>query len=193
MSIYYYAKIFYEDPKEGPHYLGERTKPRGEPIVRYGVCHIDGAKRFLWKEEAHDALCQFMAQCEHPRIKHGQVFHVEEQPVGPVVNTGVALPAPSEPVSEPEQPIVDQRAYKVDIEQGAALVDAYESMDHTDRTKRVMEARHAASDWFFENADAIFEALRYHREHLLRGSSQPVGSGHRPAPESPRSQDSCPA
>jgi hypothetical protein len=173
MSVYYVAKLFQDDPCALPDYLGRRRDgPRQDPEapLPFGVVSMQEAEHFLWEEEASDALRRFMTEHGGNRIVRGQVFQVREDPVGPVV---VAGEVPLGPASEPEGTVVTQRSCGIDIEEGEALVAAYEDMGHTDRPKRVMEARHAAAEWFLGNAEAIFEALKDYERLLAATPSEP--------------------
>lgn len=165
MSIYYVAKLFQDDPRISPDYLGPRRDgPRQSPEspLPLGVVGVEAAKRFLWKEEAIDALRQFMHDHGGGRIVSGQVFHVHEDPVGPVIRAGEAPPAPPEPPSEPPEPVLIQTTPKLDIETGEALVAEYEAFEEQEdpRPKRVQEARFEAGEWFLLNASTIFALLR---------------------------------
>lgn len=101
MSLYYVVKLFQDDPRTQPDYLGPRRDgPRQEPgaSLPLGVVGVQEAKRFLWQEEADAALRQFMHEHGGGRIVRGQVYHVKEEPVGPPVKAdAVSSPAPPDP------------------------------------------------------------------------------------------------
>jgi len=89
MSIYYVVKIF-KEPQTAPDYLG----PRPDTKRQYGVCGVEAAERFLWIEEADQALREFMSKIKIGRITYGQVFHVVEEPKGARVIPGEPQEAP---------------------------------------------------------------------------------------------------
>lgn len=88
MALYYVVKLFQSDPRTSPEYLGLRDFGHQGETKRFGTCLIQNAQHFLWQEEAVEALRQFMSEHDGARIVRGQVYHVEERPVGPVVNAG---------------------------------------------------------------------------------------------------------
>lgn len=103
MSLYYVVKLFQDDPRTQPDYLGPRrdgSRQGSDEPLPLGVVSVQEAKRFLWQEEADAALRQFMNEHGGDRIVRGQVYHVKEEPVGPSVKASPPVsrdPTPPEP------------------------------------------------------------------------------------------------
>ena len=167
MSLYYVVKVFQDDPRTNPDHLGPRHDgPRrdDDAPLPLGVTGVAAAKRFLWETEALAALRQFMAEHGGRHVR-GQVFYVEEKPVGPVVGVGEAPLASPEPVSEPvvvEAPQVTSNPF---LEQGEALLAAAEACDMSDDSDH--DDYHEAALWFIENAREFLDVVR-ERDELVR-------------------------
>jgi len=146
MSLYYVVKIFNE-PQSSPDYLG----PRPDTEHQYGVCGVEAAKRFLWAEEADQALREFMSVVENDRITYGQVFHVAEEPSGSRVYPGEAHQEPSEPTSESK--IVEAaQDTSVDLDEGERLLAAADGTGNQEDD--------ALHDWLYENAEELLRRAR---------------------------------
>ena len=148
--MHYIVKLFTTHVGAMPHYLGPRPTRASQKDPPLGVCDLVGATRFLWKDQAFEALKTFMAEHGGGNIVRGAVYLISETLVKESDVETQQEPAPVE-VGE---------GHTLDIERGIALVDAYDDMGPDDREKHVMEARYAAADWFLGQSDLIFDLMR---------------------------------
>jgi hypothetical protein len=83
MSLYYVVRVYTNDQRNGHSclvHVGGQNPP-------WGTCHETGpAHRFLWKDEAEEALRTFLVSKSQPLYTRGRVYHVVEDPVGPFVS-----------------------------------------------------------------------------------------------------------
>lgn len=156
MALYYTVRVYTDNPRIA-HSCLISNNTASNP---WGTTHATGpAQRFLWKEEADEALRVFLAGKSQPIYTHGRVFHVTEDPAGPDVSVDAAqklTPVPSPSVKPDTSPKT------LDLSSGEALAN------HQDYG-RSAEIDEPLCEWLHENAKALLQAARgYERLDWLR-------------------------
>lgn len=118
MSIYYTVRLFIDIE---PHDYSCLIRKGGNRVHPWGTCHATGpAHRFLWQEEAEEALRLYLSY-DPPKIyQKGRVYHVTEEGVGPWVTPQ----EPSEAPEETKRPLPAHTTSLLALRQGEAFLEA---------------------------------------------------------------------
>jgi len=156
MSLYYTVRVFTKNSRDTHSVLVKNSGSKSRP---WGTASVGGAHRFLWVEEAKEALRTFMSYDGDLGVyafwDQGRVYHVTEEPVGPVVSRGGAAEEALEHASAAKE---DQSATEpptLDLAHGDELLAAFVS--DPDQA----ELHGTLSQWLVDNADLL---LSYARE-----------------------------
>lgn len=146
MALYYVVRVFTGDPRAAYSCLVSNNVASNP----WGTTHASGpSQRFLWKEEADEALRVFLAGKTQPIYTYGRVYHVSEDPTGPPVTVDAAQRLT--PIAPP--PVKDELPKAIDLSVGEALVD------HKDYG-RSAEVDEPLCEWLHKNAKALLQAAR---------------------------------
>lgn len=158
MALYYTVRVYTESAREVHSCL---IHSGGNIENPWGTTHATGpAHRFLWKEEAEEALRVFLAGRSQPIYKSGRVYHVTEEPAGPplTVDEAQRMVPITVAQSTPDQ------TNTIDLSVGEDLVN------HKDYG-RSAEVDEPLCEWLHENAATLlkrareFERLDWLRQH----------------------------
>jgi hypothetical protein len=157
MALYYVVRVYTDNPRSS-HSCLVSNNIESPP---WGTTHATGpARRFLWKEEAEEALRVFMVGKDQPIYTYGRVYHVTEDPAGPPVTVDAAQQLA--PIAPPQVAPCEPSTKTIDLSVGEAL------LNHKDHG-RSLEVDEPLYEWLFENAKTLLQAARgYERLDWLR-------------------------